>query len=217
MKKKFLIGLAPMVVVAAFLAVPAASQAAPHVYKNGVIQPEGKKLRTLQWGVFHLTNATTGSVECHAAFEGFLENPTGGGQATGQVQAFSPYECANAACIAMGGKFVELTTEHLSWNVEITEPSPAVFRHKMGVKGEKGGKGSVEFFYNCEGAIKEHVFGETAPRVLNNGISIGSIPAEIEFDAGSGELESAVGGFKPEGKLKQQGFGAQELIEVKNP
>jgi hypothetical protein len=220
MNKRLQIGLAPLLAIAALALMPVGAQAAPHVYKNGVIQAEGKKLRTLQWGVFHLANGTAGIVECHAAFEGFLENPTGGGQAKGQVQAFSPYECANPACIAMGGKFVELTTEHLPWNAEIIESpsgSTPAFRQKMGVKSEKGGKGSVEFFYNCEGALKAHPFGETAPLILNNGLVIGAAPGEIDFDAGAGELESEIGGFKPEGRIKQQGFAAQELIEVKNP
>jgi hypothetical protein len=216
-KKRFLIGLAPLVVVGAFLVIPAASQALPHVYKNGVIAAEGKKLRTLQWGVFKLANTTTGTLECHAAFEGFLENPAGGGSAKGPIQAFSPYECSNPTCTVSGGLFVELTTEHLPWNVEIIEPSAGVFRHQMGVKGEKGGKGSVEFFYNCEGVIKEHVFGATAPLALNNGLAIGAAPAEIEFNAAAGELESAVGAFRLEGKFRQQGFNAEELIEVKNP
>jgi hypothetical protein len=205
------------VVVGAFLVIPAATQALPHVYKNEVIATEGKKLRTLQWGVLHLANTTTGTLECHAAFEGFLENPTGGGSAKGQVQAFSPYECSNPTCTTSGGLFVELTTEHLPWNIEIIEPSAGVFRHQIGVKGEKGGKGSVEFFYNCEGVIKEHVFGGIAPLVQNNGLSIGAAPGEMESSAAAGELESALGAFRLEGHFKQQGFAAQELIEVKNP
>src|SRR5262249_3365742 len=97
------------------------------------------------------------------------------------------------------------------------EPTAGAFRHKMGAKSEKGGKGSVEIFYNCEGALKAHPFGELSPLVLNNGLSIGAIPGEIEFAPGAGELESEIEGFKAEGRFKQQGFAAQELIEVKNP
>jgi hypothetical protein len=50
-KKKFLIGVAPLVVAAAFAPVPAA-EGAPHVYKNGVIAKEGTPLRTVEWGNF---------------------------------------------------------------------------------------------------------------------------------------------------------------------
>jgi hypothetical protein len=56
------------------------------------------------------------------------------------------------------------------------------------------------------------------PRVLNNGISIGSAPDEEQFDQpASGELESEVGGLKLAGKNKLEGYGGEELIGVKNP
>jgi hypothetical protein len=62
-------------------------------------------------------------------------------------------------------------------------------------------------------------FGEIAPKVLNNGISIGAGPGEEEYDqSGSGELESeSFGGGKYGGKVKVMGYGSEELIEVKNP
>jgi hypothetical protein len=55
------------------------------------------------------------------------------------------------------------------------------------------------------------------PKVLNDGISIGSGPDEEEFDQpGSGELESeGLGGLKFSGRVKIEGYGGQELIEVK--
>jgi hypothetical protein len=215
-KKKFLIGLAPLVVVAALLVIPAASQALPHVYKDGVIAAEGKPVRMIDWGVFHFTNKTVGQVECRDAMAGFLENPTGGGQAKGPIQMFSPYECVSAECTAIGGKFIEITGEHLPWVSEITEPSAGVFRQKIGVKGEKGGKGSAELFINCEAVTKGHAFGETSPRVLNNGTTKGLKPGELEFDAGSGEFEGEFPG-KIEAKFKQMGFANQEVIEVQNP
>jgi hypothetical protein len=223
MKKKFLMGLVPLVVVAAFLVIPAASQGVcgtapkcPHVYKNGVIAKEGTKVRLLNWGVLNLT--TRFPAECHYAVAGFLENPPGAGQqATGLVQVFSPYECVSTECILIGGKFFELKSEQLPWNVEITEPSAGVFRQKTGVKGEKGGKGSQELFWSCEGIAGAHIFGETSPLILNNGTAIGLKPGEIEFEAGSGELEGESPGPKFQKNFKQQGFAGQELIEVRNP
>src|SRR5262249_54195430 len=95
MKKKLLVGLAPLVVVAALLVMPAASQAActapncPHVYKNGVKSAEGKELHTLAWGTLHLkTTVAIGEVECRNVFTGVLENPVGGGQAKGLIEVF---------------------------------------------------------------------------------------------------------------------------------
>src|SRR5262249_29549968 len=176
MKKKFLTGIAPLVVIAAFLVIPAAAQAVPHVYKNGVIQAEGKKLRYIAWSTLQFTNPSVfGTSECHHAFEGFLENPTGGGAAIGQLQAFEPYECVNSSCIALGGKQIVLTPEKLPWNSEVTEPEAGVFRMATGKKGEKGGSGSIEIQETCEGIATAQFFGALAPKILNNGISIGAI------------------------------------------
>ena len=61
-KRKFLIGLASLVIVAAFAAVPAA-EGAPHVYKNGVIAKEGTPLRTVEWGNFKF-KTSMGEPEC---------------------------------------------------------------------------------------------------------------------------------------------------------
>jgi hypothetical protein len=62
-------------------------------------------------------------------------------------------------------------------------------------------------------------FAENAPKVLNNGLVIGSGPDEEEFDQpGSGELESeALLGLKFAGTVKVEGYGLEEPIEVKNP
>ena len=148
---------------------------------------------------------------------GFSENPLGGGNAIGKVQALVLFECVNPECIKLGGQFIEISPEHLPWRVEVTEPSAGVFRQKTGTKSERGGAGSVEYFANCEGVYKVHPFGEQSPLVLNNGTAIGLKPGQIEFDAGSGELASEIGGVTLAGLRKTQGYAAQELIEVKNP
>jgi len=72
---------------------------------------------------------------------------------------------------------------------------------------------------NCVGVKNTQFFAEDVPKVLNNGLAIGSAPDEEEFDQpGSGELESeALGGLKLAGKVKFEGYGSQELIEVRNP
>jgi hypothetical protein len=78
--------------------------------------------------------------------------------------------------------------------------------------------GAVFLKVNCVGVKKTQFFAEDVPKVLNNGISIGSAPDEEEFDQpGSGELESELGGLKLAGKVKFEGYGALELIEVRNP
>jgi hypothetical protein len=229
MKKQVLAGLAPLLLIAALLLIPAASQSAcftapncPHIYKNGVISEEGRKLRTITWGDLTMTNATRGEVACRSLSAGYLENPIPGAFTTGaigQLQAFSAYECTAPTCFSMGGKFIEVTAEHLPWKPEVTEPSVGVFRERLGFKSERSSlPEGVEFLVNCEGVIpKPHVFGQVEPLILNNGTVIGIHPGEIEFDAGAGELESEIGPWKLAGKLKFGGYAAQQLIDVKNP
>jgi hypothetical protein len=140
---------------------------------------------------------------------GFLENPTGGGPPIGKVQAFAPYECVSGNC--------EFTAENLPWSSEVTEPQPSVFRIRSG-NGSKA-PGAVFVRENCVGSKNVQFFGEVAPKFLNNGTSIGIKPEEEEFDQpGSGELASeGLGGLKFSGKIKTQGYAAQELIEIRNP
>jgi hypothetical protein len=231
MKKKFLLGLAPLLITASFAVVPAASQAAPHVYKNGIIGAPGKKVREISWGTLKLKNATLGEVICHNLFAGFAENPVGEGAAIGKVQAFAPYECESPSCIALGGKGIQVTAGKMPWVAEAIEPKPGVFRQKTGHKSLTPGKkpnevtepAFVDFNVNCEGVTTPEFFGENRSLVLNNGISIGAGPGELELQPAkvnpeSPDLESElVGNGETEGTVKVEGYGAEELIEVKNP
>jgi hypothetical protein len=191
--------------------------ASAHVYQNGVIGKEGKKVRTLGWGTLKLTNSTLGEVECHDVMAGYLENPAGGGSAIGQIQGFAPYECVSASCTALGGSTIEVSAEKLPWSAELAETEEGAFRIKSG----NGLKAAAAVFerVNCVGKLNAQFSGEDAPKFLNNGLMIGAFPGEQEFDQpGSGELESeASGALKFGGKLKVQGYASQELIEVKNP
>jgi hypothetical protein len=191
---------------------------APHVYKNGVKMGEGKKLRTIGWGTLLLKNPSLlGEIECHTISAGFSENPTGGGSAIGQGAAFTAYECTAGNCLTLGGKFIEIVPEGLPWTGEITEPEENVFRGRGGNKLQA--PGMVKFQVNCEGVTKPSFSGENTPKILNNGLAIGSAPGESEFDQpGSGELESPIAGpGTVTGKVKGEGYAAEELIEVKNP
>jgi hypothetical protein len=233
MSEKLVISLAALFTIAAFAVLPAASQAActppacPHVYENGVRTGEGKKVRGIAWGTLKLKNATLGTVECHDIFAGYAENPTGGGAAIGQVQAFFPYECVSSTCISLGGKGITVTAGKLPWRAEVIEPEAGVFRQRTGFKNSteknKPPKEAeyVEFKVNCEGVTAPTFFGESNPKILNNGLSIGAAPGEMEFTpgaAGESELESeALGAGEPEGKLKGEGYGTEALAEVHNP
>jgi len=178
-------------------------------------------VRWTEWGNTKWQDGIIGEPECKLVDAGFAENPLGGGNAIGKVEAWFPFECVSAECTKLGGKFFEISAEHLPWRLEVTEPSAGVFREKTGTKSERGGAGSVEYSYNCEGVLKQHPFGELSPLILNDGTTIGLKPTELEFDVRSGELEPAEPAtgarVRVRGKHKVQGYAAQELIEVKNP
>jgi len=234
MKKKFLISLAPLAVIAAFAVAPVGAQAAcvapacPHEYQNGAKVAEGVVVRTIAWGTLHLKNATLGEVTCHNIFAGFAENPTGGGAASGKVQAFFPYECESATCIALGGKGIAVTAGKMPWVAEADEPVAGQPRQKTGFKGTEKEKkpppsepGYVEFNVNCEGVVQPTFFGESNPLIRNNGKSIGASPGELKFtpkEANEPELESeALKGGETEGTVKTMGYTAQSLLAVHNP
>jgi hypothetical protein len=189
--------------------------ASTHVYTNGIGGTEGNIVRTIGWGTLKLTNASFGEVECHTITGGYMENPTGGGSATGKVQALFPYECVSANCKSSGGTAIELTPENLPWSTEATEVEGGAFRLRTGNRIKAAG--AVFLRVNCVGVKNTQFFAEVVPKILNNGISIGSAPDQEEFDQpGSGELESE-GGLKLAGKVKFEGYGSEELIEVRNP
>jgi len=232
MNKKFLIGLAPLLVTALLVAMPAASQAAPHVYKNGVIGAEAKKVRQIAWGTLKLKNATLGEVECHNVFAGYAENPTGGGAAVGQVQGFYPYECVDSTCtVTLGGSAIHVTPGKLPWVASVFENAGKQFRQKTGHKGPTPGKEPnpvtepeyIQFIVDCVGVTTPTFFGEQDPLLLNNGTEIGKGPGEEKLEPQavnpeSKDLESElVGTGSTEGNIKALGYGAEELIEAKNP
>jgi IPT/TIG domain len=199
-----------------------AAPACPHIYKNGAKAEEGAKVRTIGWGTVKLLNAFLTEVECHTVAGGYSENPAGGGAAIGQVQAFDTYECVSAGCSSLGGTAIEVTPENLPWSAEGTEPEKGVFRARTG-KPAKTPKtiepGEVVVRVNCVGVTDTQFYGENSPKALNNGLAIGSLPSEGEFDQpGSGELENEnIGVGTTEGTGKGEGYGEEELIGVKNP
>src|SRR6516165_830073 len=122
-----------------------------------------------------------------------MENPTGGGSAIGNVQGYFAYECVlPATCQTAGGTAIQITPENLPWSTEATEVAGGAFRMRTGNRIKAAG--AVFLTVNCVGVKNTQFFAEDVPRVLNNGISIGSAPDEEQFDQpGSGELESEAG------------------------
>jgi hypothetical protein len=207
----------------------------PHAYKNGNIQAEGKPLRYIGWGVVQLANTRLGLVTCHLILAGFAENPTGGGRSVGKVQAFDQYECEDPTCAGAAGELKVKTGSTLPWKAEVVENASKEFFQKTGFKGPTENKkanpatepGQVEFNINCTTIGAPDFFGVQYYKILNNGVSIGVVPGQEQIQSeaanpanarnlesetfGPGENETGTPG------LKVEGFGGEELIEVKNP
>src|SRR5947209_534356 len=104
MSNRFLMGLAPVVAVAAFELMPAAAHATPHYYVNGEPLAAGNVVPVLAWGTLTLTlmaPSTEPPTTCEDASGGFVENPEGpAGVAPGKgaTLRFSSWNCSNAGC-----------------------------------------------------------------------------------------------------------------------
>jgi hypothetical protein len=243
MSKKLSLGLAPLLVIAAFVMTPTSAlgaaeitwpsctaPACPHVYKNGTIGAEGEPVQEISWGNSQFHNTKLGEVECHNIHAGFLVNPTGGGRAVGKVQAFFPYECTDETCTLALGEIKVKAGSTLPWKAEVMENALKEFFQKTGFKGPTVNKkanpatepGQVEININCTATGAADFFGVQYYKILNNGISIGSIPDEEQLQpegATGRSLESEAFGPLESARKSDRvmGYGGQELIEVKNP
>jgi hypothetical protein len=103
MKKRFLIGLAPLFAIAAFAVMPVAAQAVTqHWYSNGVLATEGESVPVVTFG--GETNLSQksglGEINCRGTGGGVIENPVGGGAGAGKSNAGGFYECKAPECEA---------------------------------------------------------------------------------------------------------------------
>jgi hypothetical protein len=208
--------------VAAAGTVPSAT-AYPHIYKNGMAVGEGKPFRMLGWGNVTYTNATVGSVECHTLYAEALENPpvtveeVGGKKvvrehpARGWRQVWGPYECVSPLCASAAGSIEVQTSLGFAgnWTAELTEVQAGVIRDQWPL---------VSVSFSCPQAYSTASFaGSIAPRFVGDGTAIGSVPEEVAFDANSPTLTGADGALTLGGRIKVEGYGAEELTTVRNP
>jgi hypothetical protein len=181
----------------------------PHWYKNGVALEEGPTssgLGTLAWGALTLENSKIGALTCQTLVGGDLANPVGGGAGKGVMEAFTFFDCVAPTCEAAGGK-AEVIPEKLEWTSLLIEEA-AVFRNKL--------EGVALRVICAASALNVQFHGTVKPRV-KAGSSIGAAPSRLEFEAGSGSLESAEGPGALTGNLRMMGFQAGQIIRAKNP
>jgi len=211
MNKKFLIRLAPLLVLAAFAVTPAAAQAVltgngspVHWQNNGTKTAVGVAEPNIGWGTLELTSAA-GGITCRNAAAGNATNEPSG-EAHSEVSMFSTYECK-----AVGGECTppaEETAVALNlqpgvpsvkgvwpgFSIEEGEPEEGLkFRSettkiKVAIEcwlaGEK--LGSVTFTTGPKVTGPE---GTNTPAWVNQGPNAIK-PSETVFDAKSGHLQA---------------------------
>jgi hypothetical protein len=179
----------------------------PHWYKNGVSLEEGA-LGTdmLAWGVLTLENSKIGALTCQTLDGGDVAKPVGGGAGKGAIDAFTVYDCVAPTCEGAGGK-LELIPDKLEWTSLLIEEA-GVFREKLEGIGLR---------VICAASALNVEFHGTLKPTLKAGTTIGSSPSRVEFEAGSGSLESPEGPGSVTGNLKFMGFEGGEIARVKNP
>jgi hypothetical protein len=179
----------------------------PHWYKNGVILEQGAvETDVLMWGALTLENSKIGALTCQTLDGGDIANPVGAGAGKGAVDAFTVYDCVAPTCEGAGGK-LEVIPERLEWSSLLIEEAGA-FRDKL--------EGIALRVICAASALNVEFHGTLKPR-FKGGASIGLSPSKIEFEAGSGSLESAEGPGALTGNLKAMGFEGGEVIRAKNP
>jgi hypothetical protein len=101
MKRRFLIGLAPLFAIAAFAVMPVAAQAATqHWYQNATLATAGEEIPVVTFGNEENLSQTSGlgEINCKGVGGGVIDNPLGGGAGEGKSNASSFYECKSAKC-----------------------------------------------------------------------------------------------------------------------
>jgi len=207
MNKKLLISLAPLLATAAFAVMPAAAQASPHWFKNGVaIKSTVTELPIVAWGTLTLTAREIGTIECQNVAGGDIHNTGNAPEGVGvdEVERFDPYDC-----VGVCPEVWKVTGEGLPWPSELIEKEGKL-EDKIGTVASP-----IIIHVECPGLVINTQFkGELTP-TTNNGTSALK-PSFLELSASSGTLTSELlGPGGAGGKAKVEGYEESEVLAAK--
>jgi len=143
MSKKLFIGIAPLLAIVAFAAMPVAAQASQHWYKNNVKQAAGKPIPLVSFGgAVNLSQKSgIGEINCRGVGGGTIENPEGGGAGLSKTYESTFFECKSEGCEKAAAEdkiplesFAKTNAEEYGWAGELEEAagSPATTRETIG-------------------------------------------------------------------------------------
>ena len=196
--KRLVVGLAPLVVIAALAVVPVAAQAVtqPHWYVNSVKLIKPKTVKTeagLTIGPFLLIPGTPPvTVSCKFRDAEKLENPASGAAGVDEMKVFTAISCGNPCPVNSAGvqpKF-KVKALGLPWKTQLVEVPP-IADEIIGVKLE----------FSCKKMGSVVLSGTLSPWVNVN---------QLEFTSTTGTLGGApVVGF--------DNFLPPNVVEAINP
>jgi hypothetical protein len=229
MRRKLAVGLAPLVVVGAFWAMPAAAQATvPHYYRGGVLIPQEEEVPILTWGTITMTSEVVAGTTCQVAAIGDVLNPAGGGAGLGEFEHVVFADCSNAECpegqVEIEGekyeKEFDVNVPYETWRAELIGTA-APFRDDIT-------EVTLELGCFARNPAHEHIIlgpysCKTSPPTFiaapewKNGTNLGNGQSKLVFHEKEDMFGCSEGAFaeKIANSLKIMGFNGSELITVK--
>jgi hypothetical protein len=235
-RKRLLIALASVAVLAAFSMTPVAAQATPRFYVNGVLAGANKQ-NVVQFGTITMKSPFLGEIKCNLLVAAPVGNESEKGVAS--IDAWETWGCHMPECLrgpafVMAEDAVKLIEPvkgnppkatrgetALPWPAQAVTTPEATTALQMG-NTEKLPLEPVKFLVSCPGELFEVAYeGALEPRIVN-GTKNGLKPSHLEFQGEGGKtgfLKSPdiLGGKEPQadlfikGELTQLGTG-QQLI-----
>lgn len=234
MSKKLYIGLAPLIVIAAFAMTPVAAQAlTPHWFVDGSPLTQGEPVKTLSWGELTLESEPAGiaaPITCDNVVGGTVENPVGATKPAGVATTaeFVPYNCRQAECPL----FFTIVSppQFLPWPGTIIGTGPFKLNStgvvvelactaKPSTRGAAPNPGQNELQPVATPTICETNATHLQDPQLENGTNKGPGQSKAIFNQPAGSGLSCAGGVvtgKISESLKTMGYLGSELITVKN-
>lgn len=193
MNRRLLSALAPLLLIAALVAIPAAAQAEPHWYFNGKLLVKKKNFKTQGGLTLGPIPGTTITVSCKVKDAETVENPASGGPGVDVMKAFKVTSCGPNPCpvnsAGVAGA-LKVNSLKLPWASRLVEVPP--------IADEISGIG-LEFTCKKTGPLFT-LTGTLSPWVN---------PGQLEFTPATGTLSG----------VQVVGFDSflPTLLEAKNP
>jgi hypothetical protein len=208
MSKKLLMGLAPMLATAAFVAMPAVAQATPHYYVAGTKAAEGKTFPSVAWGTLTLANSNPviQPLSCMNAVLGEYKNPTGGGAGEGVTDNFATTDCADVECPEESGLELQVHSENLPWSAILVESGT---KELVETKAATVVVGCFVAHTSTLVAAPTVCKGNSDPEAKNGSGNVSQVVSKINFTGMAEKLECST--TTEAGEVKSEGITEKQL------